>query len=107
MKDNKLLANYLGWTWIAAPKIWMVVGWYDYKGIWHSGRFDDDWNQLMLVVEKIHQENDEYYEVIIGNNRCYTESDEPIESSITSSLEDTTIKNVYKVCVAYVKSITK
>jgi len=109
MKDNKLLAEYMGnkvkeFTWhdsvVLIPE--------------HSDPITDnltdiyiwnpktDWNQLMMVVEKIEGE-DEWIDVSISRNHCCIDKG---DSTIvpTNWQIKTKIEAVYNACVEYIKS---
>lgn len=92
MKDNKLLAEYLD-----NPKLATSILWCPHK----------DWNQLMMIVEKIEEEP--YIYVGIEHKRCIVVYFDEYGKRHTklNAVENTKINAVYNACVAYVKSITK
>ncbi len=101
MENNKLLAEYLGLK--MQEFIWDDVKYLipdDSDPImdedilyWNPNK---DWNQLMMVVEKIEEG---LGAVIINRNRCEIYPDEkPIET-----ISDTKIEAVYNACVEYIK----
>lgn len=89
MKDNKLLAEYLGWKPVMVNDKLMYE---DMEEHWHSNHFHKDWNQLMMVVEKIERGN-------WSNNL-------DLYKNITSAfclIDGTKIEAVYNACVEYIK----
>ena len=83
MENNKLLAEYLGLP---------------YKNVW---RPDQDWNELMLVVEKIEKNN---AEMQITTDLILIIDHFGIENLYPVRCYNTKIEAVYNACVEYVKS---
>ncbi|MBA7475636.1 hypothetical protein ES707_11008 [subsurface metagenome] len=96
MKDNKLLAKYLGIPYFIdeddSGKAWL-----DHNDQWHP---ESNWNQLMMVVEKIEEDKNVVLFDIHGNQTniyYYWGEDMAIEG-------DTKIEAVYNACVKYIKN---
>lgn len=98
MKENKLLAEYLG---LDIPSIYeTVIGGVDFKGEQNSWHPDSDWNQLMLVVEKI-EEEPEVQEVQIFKTTCNI--CDKIDDLVHTNRAMPRIEAVYNACVEYIK----
>ena len=91
MKDNKLLAEYLNQLY--------------YPFEWHP---DKDWNQLMMVVEKIEKENlDRGMDILIScKDKSRRVDTVPYSCGIFNIMGngDSKIEAVYNACVEYIKS---
>ena len=100
MKDNRLLADYLQLE---------LDHEYFYSGdaIIIDSRFQKwephfDWNQLMMVVEKI-EEEDAWIDVKIDGNICSIERGDSIIVKPIYQWKSK-IEAVYNACVEYIKS---
>ncbi len=98
MKDNKLLAEYIGkdvkeftwnnWDILISAHVDPILEGIDYTHIWQP---ESNWNQLMMVVEKILEELyllSEYYE------------------GLADALQKANIEAVYNACVEYISYIS-
>ena len=123
MKNNKLLAEYLGekvkeFTWkdttVLVPEDCdPIIDWDGFE-IWKP---NSDWNQLMMVVEKIEEE---FYEKLsdapetphngfslsIGRT-VYDEYEAYMPGMGLPAHADTKIEAVYNACVEYVRAKSK
>ena len=89
MKDNKLLAEYLNQLY--------------YPFEWHP---DKDWNQLMMVVEKIEKECERPEDFLFSMWRDAFGSGVYRGVIFRGNISDgaTFIEAVYNACVEYIKS---
>ena len=111
MKDNKLLAEYLGFVTSGYGQIgkdeYSQMGYYK-GGVLISNasnwKPDTDWNQLMMVVEKISKELAPHFNLDISPeclNEWYCSL---IETNMRMSISkgETMIEAVYNACVEYI-----
>ena len=100
MNDNKLLAEYLGldtFTWKEIPGLRILPEDDMPAYIFEPNK---DWNQLMMVVEKIEEESEDFIFEI------YRNLDNVLGCKFGGRVGfgDTMIEAVYNVCVNYIKS---
>ena len=93
MKDNKLLAEYVGYIYTKFKGLRDCVR--DKDGTWIDWNPDSDWNDLMMVVEKILKE---LSEVIDWKERDQKEED------FKARLGTAKIDWIYNACIEYIKS---
>lgn len=100
MENNKLLAEYCGYiyTKFKGSDPDHVVR--NKDGTWINWHPDIDWNQLMIVVEKI-EGKCEWIDVVITRDHCSIESGDTILVSRNWEIK-TKIEAVYKACVEYI-----
>jgi hypothetical protein len=63
-------------------------------------RFFENWNLLMLVVDKIYKID--RYDLVIRKNHCYINDTETTEM-VAGAIEDTTLEAVYKAVLQFIK----
>lgn len=105
IKDNKLLAEYLGrkvkefkWkdeTFLIPNDSDPIV---DVDIAFWSP--NSNWNQLMAVVEKIEEDTDVWIDILFVSCHIYKVIDIPLIIGIG----DTKIKAVYAACIGYIKT---
>ena len=104
MKNNKLLAEYLGFT-LFPDGIYIsdAPGFENYfESIQRRWNPKTDWNQLMMVVDKIEAANI-WIEVKIAQNVCSIEHGDHTEV-MPNYGGCTKIEAVYNACVEYIKT---
>lgn len=119
VENNILLAEFLGWETdeveVIAPKsLEVIVPFETVKGFFTTSifkheelKFHNDWNWLMLVVDKIESLG---FSVTIHTDTCYVahNTDKSIETIINiSDYKIGKLKVVYNACVQFVKWFNK
>lgn len=103
MKDNKLIAEFMGYHYVAETTsthdYFMVKGRYIRP---YGIIFDTDWNWLMKVVEKIENFGFEFF---IVESRCKIahNTDHSIETIVDFEIIGTKIQATYKAVVEFIK----
>ena len=106
MKENKLLAEYLGWYIRKGSKDTYWINLNDKlntksnMGDVDNWQPNKDWNQLMMVVEKI-EEEPEVQEVQIFKTTCNI--CDKIDDLVHTNRAMPRIEAVYNACVEYIK----
>jgi hypothetical protein len=96
-KDNKLIAKFMGLTIITDN-----ISYFDtnYKPL---KKYNEDWNWLMEVVEKIENLEDGEFSVEITNNCCEINGFEIHTNLFICNNSETKIQAVYNACVDFIK----
>jgi len=100
MKDNKLLAEYLGYKYrnnYEGHDLAEVL----INGEWEYFQPHKNWNQLMMVVEKIEKESG-WIDVGITRNHCSIEKGDTTLVSVNWQIK-TKIEAAYNACIEYVR----
>ena len=92
MKDNKLIAEFMGWTPCDTNDNTMYANPQDESDAWSADemRFNESWDWLMPVVDK-----------------CYTSNMQHPNDNITQGLIDVDIKATYQAVVEFIKEYNR
>ena len=107
MKDNKLLAEYLGLE--LAPSMTPMVTYREDKYTTKYFEPEGNWNDLMMVVEKIEKESKAFYfelwyQTVPQNGRKIAWWCALLDYDFNIQHGKTMIEAVYNACVEYIKS---
>jgi uncharacterized protein YrzB (UPF0473 family) len=108
--ENKLIAEFMGYKVVDKPKVVNGENFFEY--IDENGnytycnsllRYNDQWDWLMLVVEKI--ESDERYDVdILQYGTRITDNQKEIVNNIANISFDKKIDHTYQAVVEFIKT---
>ena len=110
---TKLLAEYLKLPFYVDAQTGNIIKGTPYSDKQHIWQPDKDWNDLMLVVEKIEEETDIDSFCIINELVCLRYCADPADPDFDDGLSDidkivheekTKIEAVYNACVEYIKT---